>query len=319
MSDLGVSTVEDPRMTTADLLPSWRRGPALDSVVAFLDAVTELPVEARVACFDHDGTLWCERPGYVQFDFLVAVLRQATETDPALAHRAEFKAVLSADVAAMDELGLGRVAMALVGLCQGISPEDFRSKVRDFMAHAVHPTLGRLHRECVYQPMVELIAALRDRDVAVMIVTGGGTEFVRAVSHDLYSVAPECVVGTMVDYEFGRDVDGRPRLLRTGAVVGSVNEGSSKVTAIQTQLGRRPVLAGGNSGGDKEMLEWAVSKGAPSLALLVDHDDADREFAYASTAQSFTEPEPIVDVAAREGWTVISMARDWSQIFVPRS
>lgn len=304
-------------MTTE--LRSWRPGPTLDAIMEFLDAVTDLPVEARVACFDNDGTLWCERPGYVQFDFLIDVLNGALRSDPSLAERAEFKAVLDEDTVKVGELGMARVAMALTGLCAGISPSDFTSRVRSFMSSAKHPTLGRLHLDCVYQPMLELIEALRSRDVTVMLVTGGGTEFVRAVSHELYGIPPECVVGTLVGYEFDRDSLGHPQLFRTGKISGQVNEGGAKVAAIQAQLGRRPVLAVGNSGGDREMLEWAADQDLPTLALLIDHDDADREFAYVGSAQSFAEPEPILDVAAREGWTVISMARDWSEIFVPPS
>ena len=111
--------------------------------------------------------------------------------------------------------------------------------------------------------------------------------------------------------------DGAPHLLRSGRVDGLANEGPAKVSHIQSQLGRRPLLAAGNSGGDREMLEWAAAGSGPTLALLVDHDDADREFSYVSAAGTFTEPEPITEVGARLGWTVISMANDWETVFAP--
>ena len=298
-----------------DLLPSWRPGAARDSLMAFLDAVVEVPVEERVACFDNDGTLWCERPTYVQFDFFVDALKSAVQADPRRSETPEFAALLSGDNAAVGELGLERVAMALVSLFDGITPEEFSRQVRAFMVTAQHKTLGRPLHTNVYQPMIELIDELRRRDVTVTIVSGGGTEFVRAVSQQLYGVPPEAVVGTLIDYEFSRGDDGAPRLLRTGRPAGAANEGAAKVNNIQSQLGRRPLLVAGNSGGDREMLEWAAAGLGPTMALLVNHDDAKREFAYVSTAETFAEPEPITEVGARLGWTVVSMANDWETVF----
>jgi hypothetical protein len=302
-------------MTAPDLLPSWRPGSTRDAVVTFLDEVTTVPVADRVACFDNDGTLWCERPQYVQFEFFVHALGERVKAQPEAAHQPEFAALLTHDRAALGELGLERIAMALVSLFEGISPDDFTRQARDFMATATHPTLARPLRECVYQPMIELIGELRQRDVTVTIVSGGGTEFLRAVSEELYGVPPESVVGTLIDYEYSRGDDGAPRLLRTGRVAGAANEGAAKVSNIQSQLGRRPRLVAGNSGGDREMLEWAAAGEGPTLALLVDHDDAEREFSYVSKAETFSEPEPITDVGARLGWTVISMADDWETVF----
>ena len=268
-----------------------------------------------MACFDNDGTLWCERPTYVQFDFLMDALKAAVSADPGVGESAEFAALLSGDQAAIGELGLARIAMALTGLFQGFTPEEFTARVRDFMARATHRTLGRPLRSNTYLPMQELVAELRRRDFAVFIVSGGGTEFVRAISFDLYGVPAEAVVGSLIDYDFVPTSAGGPGLTRANRLVGVANEGAAKVTHIQTQLGRRPILAAGNSGGDREMLEWAAAGDGPTLALLVDHDDAEREFAYTSTAETFAEPEPITAVGARLGWTVVSMARDWETTF----
>ena len=301
---------------TRALLPSWRAGSTRDAIVAFLDAVTEVPVERRVACLDNDDTLWCERPSYVQLDFFIDVLKQAVARDPGVAQEAEFAALLSGDRAAVDELGLERIAMALSGLCAGISPEEFTARVRDFMSRARHATLDRPILATVYQPMLELLDALRSLDFTICVVTGGGTEFVRAVSDDLYGVPPERVVGTLLEYDVV-DPDGSPSLVRSTRLFGAANEGAAKLSGIQTQLGRRPILGVGNSGGDRQMLAWAASGEGPTLALVVDHDDAEREFSYRSKAESFTETEPITDVAARLGWTVASMARDWDTVFPP--
>jgi hypothetical protein len=308
------SETNDP--TGEPILQSWRPGAAREAILAFLDAAASVPVEHRVACFDNDGTLWCERPTYVQFDFFVDALRTAVEADHQLAQRPEFAALISGDQTAIGELGLPRIASALTSLFEGLSPEEFVQRVREFLGRADHATLGRPLASVVYSPMLELIAELRRRDFTVCLVTGGGTEFVRAISGELYGVPPQSVVGSLIAYDLVPASDGRgPRLRRTAELVGGANEGAVKVSHIQAQLGVRPILAAGNSGGDREMLEWVAGGEGPTLALLLDHDDADREFAYVGTAATFAEPEPITAVAAREGWTVISMRHDWSEVF----
>lgn len=297
-------------------LPSWRPGPTRDALTEFLRAAPSIPPEDRVAYFDNDGTLWCERPTYVQYEFFADALRRRVRDDPTLADEAEFRAVLAGDAAAVGEIGLERVALALVGLFQGRDPTAFTQEVRTFLRSGTHPTLGRRLSAVRYLPMLELLDALRDRDFSIGVVTGGGTEFVRAVSQELYGVPPERVVGTMIAYEPAEDDAERPALRRTTRVLGDVNEGAAKVTNIQTQLGRPPVLAAGNSAGDTELLQWAAAADGPHLSLLVDHDDPDREFAYASEAQTFAATEPITTTAERLGWTTVSMRRDWETVFV---
>jgi haloacid dehalogenase-like hydrolase len=302
-----------------DLLPSWRTGTVRDAISAFLDASTDVPVEQRVACFDNDGTLWCEKPTYVQLDFFLDALTEAIRDEPALAERPEFAALVSGDSGAIGEIGLERIAHALTGLFEGQPPEEFIARTRDFMKRATHKTLERPLRKVTYLPMLELLAELRRLDFTICVVTGGGTEFVRAVSEELYGVPPQNVVGSLIAYEFVPTSDDGtgPSLRRTAELVAGANEGTVKVSNIQAQLGRRPILAAGNSGGDREMLEWAVAGDGPTLALLVDHDDEEREFRYVSTAQTFTEPEPITAVGERLGWTIVSMARDWNTVFGP--
>lgn len=301
-----------------DRLPSWKPGPVRDAVEAFLDAAVDVPVPERFACFDNDGTLWCEKPNYVQLDFFVGELARRVDEDPSVGERPELAAVLSGDRAAMAEIGLPAIALALAGLFEGLSPEEFTARCRAFFRSGRNEALDRPYASCTYAPMLELVAELRRLDFTVAIVTGGGTEFVRAISPELYAVAPELVVGTLVSYEYGRvDGDGAPFLRRTAGISGGANEGDVKVSNIQTQLGRRPILAAGNSAGDREMLEWAAAGPGPTLALLVDHDDAEREFAYESVAGSFETTDSITDIGASLGWTVVSMARDWETVFSP--
>jgi phosphoserine phosphatase len=297
------------------VLPSWRPGEARDAILTFLDASESVPVAERVACFDNDGTLCCERPAYIQLEFFLAALRDAIHRDATLAERAEFAAISSGDQAAIDTIGLPRIAVALAGLFEGMTPEAFAARARAFMDTATHTGLDRPMRATVYAPMLELIAELRRRYFSVGIVSGGGTEFVRAVSEELYGVPAELVVGTLISYELQRDAAGRPVLQRTASILGEANEGATKVTNIQTQLGRRPILAAGNSSGDREMLEWATASDHPSLALLVHHDDDEREYAYTSVSATLDEAEPIVETAGRLNWTLVSMAADWDKVF----
>jgi hypothetical protein len=301
------------------LLPSWRPGLVRDALIGFLDALEEVPAVDRVALFDNDGTLWCERPSYVQLDFFIDALRRHVAADSSIGERDEFAALLSGDKAAIAAIGLERIGVALAGLFGGLTPQEFTAQVRVFMAGATHAALGRPLRSVTYQPMLELLDELRRRDFTVGIVTGGGTEFVRAISDDLYGVPAEGVVGTLIGYEFTRDGEQRPVLRRTTAMLGAANDGPAKVTNIQTQLGRRPILAAGNSAGDREMLEWALAADGPTLALLIDHDDAKREFQYSSTAGTPVETEAITDIGARLGWTIVSMARDWDVVFPQES
>ncbi|GAB4085924.1 HAD family hydrolase [Myceligenerans cantabricum] len=300
-----------------EALPSWRAGPTRDALLGFLADATSIPPEDRVAYFDNDGTLWCERPTYVQYEFYADALRRRVRDAPELADEAEFRAVLGGDAGAIGEIGLERVALALAGLFQGLDPRAFTREVRTFLRSATHPTLDRPLAAVRYGPMLELLAALRERDFTVGVVTGGGTEFVRSISQQLYGVPPERVVGTMIAYEVGEDARGRPVPRRTARVLGDVNEGSAKVANIQTQLGRPPVLAAGNSAGDRELLEWAAAAKGPHLSLLLDHDDPDREFAYAGEAQTFASDEPVTVTARRLGWTVVSMKDDWHAVFAP--
>jgi phosphoserine phosphatase len=296
------------------LLPSWRPGATRDALVAFLDASTDLDPDARVAAFDNDGTLWCEKPVYPQLAFFLHELAEAVAGEPVLAERAEYAALLHRDEAAIAAIGLPRIAMALAELFAGVSPDEFTDRSHRFIWNAPHPTLGRPFAHAIYQPMVELLDELRARRFTTFIVSGGGTEFVRAVSQSLYGIAPEGVVGTLIKYEY-RVVDGVPSIVRTAELAGDANEGPAKVLHIQQHLGRRPVLAAGNSAGDREMIEWAVATDGPSLGLLVDHDDADREFDYRSVAGTIETDEDIVDVGRREGWVVASILRDWATVF----
>jgi phosphoglycolate phosphatase-like HAD superfamily hydrolase len=300
-----------------DRLPSWHDGAARTALLDFLDAAEEIPPDQRVAVFDNDGTLWCEKPRYPQLDFLVWGLRQALVDRPELGSIPEYEAVLADDPVAIADMGLERVAVALLALFESIEPEAFDQRVRDFFVEARHPERGVPYEKLVYEPMLELLAALSGLGFRNCIVTGGGTEFVRVISQQLYGIDPERVVGSLVAYDLTRR-DNRLVLLRTRQFRGEANEGATKIANIQAWLGRHPVFAAGNSPGDTEMLEYTNSLPGPSLALLVNHDDAEREYAYESQAGSYVAEEPVVATATRLGWTQVSMRDDWATVFPDR-
>lgn len=301
---------------TIDYLPSWNDGPTKQALVDFLAAAREVPVVERVAVLDNDGTLWCEKPNYPQLEFLLAELGRAVGADPTLARREEYRALIEGDTAVQAELGLERIALALIELCSGISPDEFDARVRAFFASARHRDRAVPLAEIRYQPMLELLDELRRAEFDVFIVTGGGTEFVRAIGNEFYGVAPDRVLGTQASYDFVRDADGRAGLIRNADVVAAdVNEGAAKVVNIQRALGRRPIFAAGNSPGDAEMLDYALAAVGPALALLVDHDDAEREYRYESVAATFETTGSFLDLATAHGWTVASMRDDWVSVF----
>jgi phosphoserine phosphatase len=301
---------------TARFLPPWRDGDPRDSILAFLDRVDEIPPIDRVAVFDNDGTMWCEKPNYTQLEFMLVELKAAIAADPSLADKEEFSALVNGDMAAVGEMGLERVVFALVDLHTGLTPEDFNARVAAFFEQARHPDRGVPYRQQRYQPMLELMDELRSCGFDFYIVSGGGAEFVRVIGDDFYSVKPEGVVGSQVAYELTQNDDGSTYLVRTGDIVGSgPNEGAAKPRNIQRILGRRPVVAGGNSAGDAEMLEYAMSYDGPSLAIIVDHDDDQREYSTERKAGTFVADESILETAARLNWVVASNKNDWSTVF----
>ena len=304
-----------------DSLASWREGEAKQAITGYVAGVCRegspqyVAPPARIAVFDNDGTLWCERPVFVQAYFLVESLRAALAERPELAGDPVMRNLATGDLAgAVDAGGLEGLMQVVVSAHAGIAADAFAATAAAWLRDATHPRFGVPFRRLVYQPMLELIDLLRMHSFRVFVVTGGGVEFVRAVSEELYGIPPDDVVGSSVELELAR-IDEGLQLVRQARFRGSPNEGAPKAVNIQAHIGRRPILAGGNTAGDREMLEYAQTGSLPSLCLVIDHDDDEREYAYAGA--SFTDPgaEPIGTTAARLGWTVVSMRRDWAPIF----
>ena len=304
-------------------LQSWNDGPAKTAVLEFLERVTTggsagfVPPPARVAVLDNDGTLWCERPNYVQAYFILDRLREQAAADADLAADPVVEALLAGDLERAAAGGQDALVGVLLRTHAGMTTDEFIASATRWFEAARHPRFGVPYTELTYRPMIELIDVLRACEFRVFIVTGGGVEFVRAVSEDLYGGAPADVVGTAVELSFERR-DGRIELVRLPRLLGSPNEGEPKALAIQQHIGRRPIFAAGNSAGDREMLEHATSGPLPSLGIVVDHDDEVREYAYESLSATDPQAEPILSSAARFGWTVVSMKRDWATVFGAR-
>jgi phosphoglycolate phosphatase-like HAD superfamily hydrolase len=301
-------------------LPSWREGPARDAIVHYLarigaeDGPDYVPPAERVAVFDNDGTLWCEKPAYVQAFFILARLREQAAADPALAESEVVKALLANDLAKAMEHGPAEALGVLLRTHAGITTEEFEAAVLRWMDGFRHPRFDVPFTGLVYAPMLELLALLREHGFRAFVVTGGGVDFVRAVGAQLYGVEPDDVVGSAVEVEVARR-DGRIVLVRSGALDGSPNEGAPKVAAIHAHIGRRPIVAVGNTAGDREMLEFAHTGTRPSLSLVLDHDDDEREYAYEGAAMTDPAAEPLVATGRRLGWTIVSMRRDWDRVF----
>jgi phosphoserine phosphatase len=303
-----------------DRLPSWREGDAKGAILAFVDGVAAsgsvafVPPAARIAVFDNDGTLWCERPTYPQAYFLLERLHAQAVEDPELAARPVVQALLAGDLRAAMTGGLEPLADVVLETHAGLTAEEFTAAASAWFGRAVHPRFGVPFTRLVYRPMLDLLDLLRSAEFRVFVVTGGGVEFVRAVSEELYGIPPADVVGTSVELDVERH-NGHMVLVRRAVLRGSPNEGEPKPANIQAHIGLRPIFAAGNSAGDREMLEYATTGDHPGFGLVIDHDDDEREYAYAGA--SFTDPhaEPIGETAGRLGWTMVSMRRDWFEVF----
>ena len=289
---------------TTDGLPSWRSTAAKESITAFVDAVTDpdsdefVPPSDRVAVFDNDGTLWAEMPLYAQLAFAIdraADLGQPTSVD-------ELKAG-----------GLGAV-LALVTLTHGaITTDEFDAACRRWMESARHPAWGRSYRATVYQPMLELLALLDRHGFSCWIFSGGGADFMRVWSQELYGLAPHRVIGSIGTTEF-RVGDTGPELVK-GTELQILNDGPQKVVSIHQHIGQRPILAAGNTDGDLPMLQWAAAGPHRSLQLAVHHTDAEREYAYDTDPLLGSGTGALLSAADDGRWTVIDMAADWATVF----
>jgi phosphoglycolate phosphatase-like HAD superfamily hydrolase len=308
-----------------DPLPSWNDGAAKQAIVTFVqDTTTQdspkfVPPEARIATFDQDGTLWVEHPMYTQVLYCLERVPALVKAKPPLAKIEPFKTVLSGNREAMAKLSLKDLEKILAATLTGMSVDEFNAEVKAWIATAKDARFKRPYTELTYLPMQELLRYLRANGYKTYIVTGGGQDFVRVYSEATYGIPPEQVVGTAGGTRYGYDRNGKPFLTKEPKLLLNDNN-AGKPEGIHLMIGRRPVAAFGNSPGDQQMLEYTKAGSGARLAMLVLHDDAEREYAYgpaqglpATKVGAFTQA--LYDHAQKQGWTVISMKNDWRQIF----
>jgi phosphoglycolate phosphatase-like HAD superfamily hydrolase len=294
-------------------LDSWTDGPTKSAIVDFVDRVTTqgpdyVAPEERIAVFDNDGTLWCEKPMYIQLDFLIRRFAEQAAADPSLREKQPYKAAVEGDLKWFgeavtkhyqgDDSDFKPLVGAILTAHHEITVDEHRGRIEAFFNEAKHPTLGRPYTACGYRPMVELLRYLEDNGFTNYIVSGGGRDFMRPVTGQLYGIPPERVVGSSVGLDY------RDGNLFTTSQPEFLDDGPMKPVRLWSRIGRRPILAAGNANGDIEMLEFTRG-----LRLLVLHDDGDREFDYTAGA------EKSLDRAATDGWTVVSMRNDWATVF----
>lgn len=308
-------------MSVAEL-DHWTDGPTKSAIVDFVDRVTGdgpdfVAPEERVAVFDNDGTLWCEKPMYIQLDFIVRRLVAKAATETALAAQQPYRAAVAGDLNWFggaitkhyqgDDSDLKVLAGAVMSLHQSMRVEDHAGLVNAFFTDAAHPTLGRPYLSCVYTPMVDLMRYLEAHHFVCYIVSGGGRDFMRPITGTIYGIPPERVVGSSQGLKFdGRDGHGD---LLIQPALDVFDDGPEKPVRIWNRIGRRPILSAGNSNGDDEMLMYSGRPGQAALRLLVRHDDAEREFDYLAGA------ERALQHAGEFGWSVVSMKNDWATVF----
>jgi len=299
-------------------LSSWNAGAAKSAITDFVARVTQeggpdfvRPAE-RVAVFDNDGTLWCEQPYQVQVFFLIDRVKELAAKDPSLREKQPFKAILDHDAGALHALGKQGLMELAFATHAGMSVEAFDAVARAWFAQAVHPRFNRRFTRCVYQPQLDLLEYLRAHGFKTFIVSGGGLDVIRAFAEDAYSIPPEQVIGSSVKYTF--QLSGTGATLMKAAELDSFDDREAKPANIGLHIGRRPILACGNSDGDLAMMRYSLTGTGARLALLVHHDDGEREVVYDRDFRLSPLAEAL-DKAGEYGITVVSMKRDWATVF----
>jgi hypothetical protein len=301
-----------------DPLPSWNDTAAKQAIVDFVGRVTKagapdfVPPAERIATFDNDGTLWVEQPMYVQMAFALDRAKALAPLHPEWKDTQPFKAVLEGDMKTLAEAGERGLIEIVMVTHAGMTNSEFAKIVTDWLATARDPRFKRSYTELVYQPMLEVLAYLRANGFKTFIVSGGGVEFMRPWAEGVYGVSPEQVIGSSIKTRFEMR-DGRPTLFRLPEV-NFIDDKTGKPVGINEAIGRRPIIAFGNSDGDLQMLQWTTMSDGVRLGVIVHHTDAEREYAYDRQSH-FGRLDVALDAAAVNKWTVVDMKKDWKDIF----
>jgi phosphoglycolate phosphatase-like HAD superfamily hydrolase len=306
-------------------LPSWNDTVTKQAIVEFVQATTDsakptfVPPEARIATFDQDGTLWVEHPMYSQVVYCLDRVPALVAEKPELKEVEPFKTVMTGDREAIAKLPMADLEKILAATLSGMTVEQFQAEAQKWIASAKDPRWKRPYTDLTYQPMKEVLGYLRNNGYKTYIVTGGGQDFVRMYSEAVYGIPPEQVVGTAGSTAYSYSKDGKPILTKEPKLLLNDNN-AGKPEGIHLMIGRQPIIAFGNSTGDRQMLEYTGAGEGPRLSMLLLHDDAKREYAYGpalglpdTKVGAFTQE--LYDEAMKDGWMVVSMKKDWKRIF----
>jgi hypothetical protein len=302
----------------ADPLPSWNDGKAKQAIIDFVQEVaaggsdTFVPVSDRVAVFDNDGTLWSEQPVYFQLAFAFDRVKALAPDHPEWKTTQPFKGVLENDMKAALAGGERSVMAILAATHAGVTTEEFSAAVTNWLKTARHPRFKRPYTELVYQPMLEVLSYLRANGFKTYVVSGGGVEFMRVFAEQAYGIPPEQVIGSRIKMQYAMR-NGKAELLRLPEVE-FIDDKEGKPVAINATIGRRPIMAFGNSDGDFQMLEWTTAGAGPRFGLIVHHTDAEREWAYDRTSH-IGQLIRGLDEAQQHGWIVADMKKDWNAMY----
>ena len=301
-----------------DPLPSWNDGSAKTAILGFVAAVTEKggkdyvePAE-RIAVFDHDGTLWVEYPMYTQILFAFERVKKIAPQHPEWKTTQPFKALLAGDMKTVGASGMKGIMEIIIATHSGMTAEEFEQEASNWLATAKHPKFKRLYSRCIYQPQLELLAYLRANGFKNFIVSGGGIQFMRPITEKNYGIPPEQVVGSSAVAEF-QIKTGKPEIIRMPKI-NFVNDKAGKPVGIYQHIGRRPILAFGNSDSDMQMIEYTMAGEGRRLGLFVHHTNGEREYAYDRKSHVGTLDKAL-DRAAARGWIIVDMKKDWKKVF----
>ena len=315
---VGTALVAASAAAQTDPLPSWKDGPSKQAILSFVADVTKLggpgfvPAAERIAVFDNDGTLWSEQPLYFQLAFALERVKALAPQHPEWKTEEPFKTLLTGDVKGALAQGEKAILGIVAATHSGMTTEEFAKTVSEWAATAKHPKSGHLYTEMVFQPMLELLAYLRAQGFKTFIVSGGGIEFMRPWVEKAYGIPPEQVVGSSGETKFEMRPTG-PVLVKE-AKVSLIDDGPGKPVGINRHIGRRPILAFGNSDGDHQMLQWTAAGSGRRFMGIVHHTDAEREWAYDRTSH-IGKLDKAWDEAVAKGWTVVDMKSEWSRIY----
>ncbi len=303
-------------VVSADPLPSWHQGESKSRLIGYVEAVTQpgdsyrQPSE-RIAVFDNDGTLWSEQPVYFQLVFAMDRIRAKAAQHPEWKNQEPYRSAIEGDLKGLAAGGEEALMQVLMESHAGMTTDEFAQLVREWIDTAKHPTKDRLYKEMIYQPMLELLAYLRANDFKTYIVSGGGIEFMRVFSEEVYGIPPEQVIGSSVKTRWQA---GNPPVIVREAALNFIDDKEGKPIAINLHIGKRPLIAFGNSDGDHQMQQWTMAGDGLRLAGIVRHTDAEREWRYDRESH-IGRLDKALDQAEEEGWLVVDMKSDWKQVY----